>query len=526
MRIDFRQGIVTYPTSAGNQIFLTKTGSYVSLQASSSVVDVAFAHRTTDYLLSETTNIPNAWGPLSNGVLYWLYWDISLLTAERTFGFTDIEPMYGPTAPLAPVVNQHWFDTTNAIQYVFLVGGWREVLRVFAGTVQNSTFQALGVGFPSRPYAGSQVGLYTASAPGRFITDSSGNPIRQSDGTFFTSETEFFINGSPINAIRFEAGVVTGQAVETMARYQVVVFSAFGKLNLAQYNDIGSTAIAVVLQDLLWDEVGTVCMQGQITNPAWNWTTVGAPLWIDRNNPGVLTEQDAHVIDAFNYPTGRVPVARVLTPTTIYFDQGLGAKGDKGDPGPPFLGGLADATNYGLVRLSTGPATFSVPIAVGDNDVRLTNKVLKAGDTMTGPLILNANPVVALGAVPKQYVDTLISDVYNTTNLFTANQTVAPVVLTDAPTIAVNAALSNNFKVILGGDRTLANPTNMVNGMVLNFFIKQDGVGGRALIFDTKYDFGLAGTPSLTATPNGRDFVSCYYDSTDDALICNFRKGS
>jgi len=35
--------------------------------------------------------------------------------------------------------------------------------------------------------------------------------------------------------------------------------------------------------------------------------------------------------------------------------------------------------------------------------------VLKAGDTMTGALILNADPVVALGAVTKQYVDAIAS---------------------------------------------------------------------------------------------------------------------
>ena len=33
--------------------------------------------------------------------------------------------------------------------------------------------------------------------------------------------------------------------------------------------------------------------------------------------------------------------------------------------------------------------------------------VAKAGDTMTGPLVLNANPTVALGAATKQYVDTV-----------------------------------------------------------------------------------------------------------------------
>ena len=41
----------------------------------------------------------------------------------------------------------------------------------------------------------------------------------------------------------------------------------------------------------------------------------------------------------------------------------------------------------------------------GANPTGSNPYVLKAGDTMTGPLILNGNPSLALAAVPKQYVD-------------------------------------------------------------------------------------------------------------------------
>lgn len=441
MRIIFRQGIIAYPTSAGNQTFLTKTGAYVSLSISSTPVDIAFAHRDTDYLFSETASVSNAWGPITTSDVHWLYWDISLLDATRTFGMTTLEPVYGPTEPALPQPGQHWFDTTDKIQYVFQNGDWREVVRVFAGTVQNSTFQPLGVGFPLTPYAGSQVGIYTTSTPGRIISDSSGDPIRTSAGTFFTSESDFFINGSPINSLKFETSVLTGQALENMARYQVVKFSQFGKLNLAAYNDIGTTTIAIVLQDLMWDEVGTVCVQGTVTNPDWNWSTVGALLWVDGGNPGVLTEEDAHVLNALTYPTGKVPVARVITPTTIYFDQGLGQKGDKGDPGPPFTGAFADATNYGIVRLSTSPAVLSQPVAVGDNDIRLSNKVLKSGDVMTGPLILSGNPVVNLGAATKQYVDAAIGGVDLTSRVAKAGDTMTGLLtLSGDPTANLHAA--------------------------------------------------------------------------------------
>lgn len=106
------------------------------------------------------------------------------------------------------------------------------------------------------------------------------------------------------------------------------------------------------------------------------------------------------------------------------------------------------------------------------------------------------------------------------------NHRVTPVTLSDGANIAVNAALSNNFKVTLGGNRTLDNPTNLTDGMVLNFVIKQDNTGGRTLAYGTKYDFGDAGTPELSSTANSINLLSAYYDSAADKLLCSFRKGA
>lgn len=106
------------------------------------------------------------------------------------------------------------------------------------------------------------------------------------------------------------------------------------------------------------------------------------------------------------------------------------------------------------------------------------------------------------------------------------NQRVVPYTLSDGANIAVDASLSNNFKVTLGGNRTLDNPTNLADGMVLNFVIKQDGTGARTLAFGSKYDFGDAGTPTLTSAADKIDFMSCYYDSAADKLLCSFRQGA
>lgn len=69
--------------------------------------------------------------------------------------------------------------------------------------------------------------------------------------------------------------------------------------------------------------------------------------------------------------------------------------------------------------------------------------------------------------------------------------------LTDAPSIAVNAALGNTARVTLGGNRTLANPTNPGDGQNLVIEVTQDGTGSRTLAFDTAYVFSTT-IPSVT----------------------------
>ncbi len=50
-------------------------------------------------------------------------------------------------------------------------------------------------------------------------------------------------------------------------------------------------------------------------------------------------------------------------------------------------------------------------------------RLLKAGDTMTGPLVLSADPTVALGAATKQYVDGIQADPFTSDYLTTATET-------------------------------------------------------------------------------------------------------
>lgn len=391
MILDFQQGIVTYPTASGLQTFLAYSGGFVSLQTTNGRVDITFAHGQENYLLSESSNVNNAWGPLSNGVDYWLYWDIDLRTGVRTFGHTTLAPFYGASFVGSPTQGQHWFDTSARKMYVYEMGAFHNVARVFAAKINTSTFTPLGAGFAGLPFAGTQAGLNIAgSKAGRIIVDDDGKPIRRVDGRFFTSESDFFVNGSPVNTIRLEANIITATAVQPLAKFQVVKLVAFGKIAPAQYDDIGQTAIAMLMENLNTGQTGTVCVQGYVTNPAWNWASVGAPLWTD--DTGSLVEVDPHVDNAFVYPQGRVPVARVFSPTSVFFDQGLGGKGDQGTDGAVTGVQLATArvvatAGQTVVNLTINVQASAAPILRIQVFVNGILQVEGAGNgfTVTGP---------------------------------------------------------------------------------------------------------------------------------------------
>lgn len=110
-------------------------------------------------------------------------------------------------------------------------------------------------------------------------------------------------------------------------------------------------------------------------------------------------------------------------------------------------------------------------------------------------------------------------------NVFTKAQAVTPVALTDAASIATDASLSNTFTVTLGGNRTLANPTNMTNGAIYTWRVRQDGTGSRTLAYGSKFKWPGGTAPTLTTTASATDFISGQYFSDTDTLLCVAQKG-
>ena len=86
--------------------------------------------------------------------------------------------------------------------------------------------------------------------------------------------------------------------------------------------------------------------------------------------------------------------------------------------------------------------------------------------------------------------------------------------LTDQATITWDASTQDVCKVTLGGNRTLAAPTNNTTGQFISILVIQDGTGSRTLTWNAVFEFASDTAPTLTTTASlGDVFVFRYNGS-------------
>ena len=91
--------------------------------------------------------------------------------------------------------------------------------------------------------------------------------------------------------------------------------------------------------------------------------------------------------------------------------------------------------------------------------------------------------------------------------------------LTEQASISWDVQASPVSQVTLGGNRTLANPTNPKNGGVYVIEAKQDSTGNRTLAYGNAYNFGEEGTPVLSTTASASDVLCFLYTDSEMKLI-------
>jgi len=174
---------------------------------------------------------------------------------------------------------------------------------------------------------------------------------------------------------------------------------------------------------------------------------------------------------------------------------------------------------------STGWGSVGVP--VDSSQVLLRSEAVSALFTDEAALLTydhttpSGQGTVTLGGVnvtkdPRLALKDLVVDkVVNTT----------VIALTDAATIAVNAALSNKYKVTLTATRVLGNPTNVVEGDTWSVVVIQDGTGGWNLTYEANYDWGDEGAPDISTDAAGEQNIISFYALSPTHVIATMQTG-
>ena len=108
--------------------------------------------------------------------------------------------------------------------------------------------------------------------------------------------------------------------------------------------------------------------------------------------------------------------------------------------------------------------------------------------------------------------DNVVKDVANE---YTKTQNFNATTLTDGATIAWDASLNQVCSVTITDNRTMAAPTNLVDGGFYHLTVIQDGTGSRTLTWNAVFKWPSDTAPTLTTTASEQDEFTFWSNGTN-----------
>lgn len=163
-----------------------------------------------------------------------------------------------------------------------------------------------------------------------------------------------------------------------------------------------------------------------------------------------------------------------------------------------------DGTN---VKLADNPTSF-INAAFAARSV-LAGTALTGGGNLSADVTLNADQATAAN-----WRGNVANKLLNPNAVWSS---MSETTLTDGANISWDMQTGFDFIVILGGNRTLDNPTNTKVGQKGRLIVQQDGTGSRTLAWGGYYKFANGTAPTLSTAANAVDVL--YYDVRSSTYI-------
>ena len=293
----------------------------------------------------------------------------------------------------------------------------------------------------------------------------------------------------------------------------------------------------------------------------------------DGDNPNTWGEVLNNVISLVDQAVASYTTVSIGSAATVTLTENLGNLDQSRSAILEFKGSVGGVATSIFVLIPNSPKTYAIRNVVSANTTASDAVVLRvagnAGVTVptggtgyfltngTSVFSLNAAGIPGLGTVATKDVgvcatnipDTSLSDIrYVRTSVsssivaektFTASVIFTSAVrmeglvslsgavksyittLTDAASVAVDFNDANMFMVTLGGNRTLAAPSNATTGQTGSIYVVQDGTGDRTLSYNTAWKFSEGSVPVATTAASAVDLLiySARSATTIDAVM-------
>jgi hypothetical protein len=439
------------------------------------------------------------------------------------------------TFPTPDFTGQGFFDSTNQDYYIYDGNTWQPLTvisgnLVYAGTYNASTNQVASV-----TTAGTAGGLVVGAAlPAGSATlnqyyvvvSQSGNGTSPAPVVALAPPDMIICNGATWDLVDV-SNAIAGQ---TATNISVTPYGNIAATNVqTAIQELDDEKIAktggVVTGELLIGTAGTFGFEGSTANAYETYLSAVDPT-ADRaivfpdQSGNVIVSGNASIVNAdINASAGIVDtkLATISTAGKVSNSATTAASANTAsaivarDSSGNFSAGTITAALTGTASSATALATARTIQGVSfDGTANITVATAGSGISVTGTAIANTGVLSVNGNAGA--ITNIAAT--NAVQSFTVAQRGTITALTDGATITPDFAAANNFSVTLGGNRTLANPTNLTAGQSGTIVITQDGTGSRTLAYGSYFKFAGGAALTLTTTAAAVDVIAYYVESS------------